>query len=149
MARRTAFDFRCIVAAIVLAAAAGCQGICEPLPVVDAPRELQKVSHPPYVVEAPDILLIDAIRVVPLPPYKISPLDGLLIQATNTLPNEPISGVYPVEPEGTVKLGLSYGAVSVADLSIEEAKNAITKHLQNIIKDPQVVVSLAQSARCS
>ena len=24
------------------------------VPVVDAPRELQKITHPPYVVEAPD-----------------------------------------------------------------------------------------------
>jgi polysaccharide export outer membrane protein len=145
MVRPKASDFHHVAAAIFLAAATGCHGICEQMPIVDAPRELQKVSHPPYVVEAPDILLIDAIRVVPLPPYKINPLDALLIQATNTLPNEPITGVYPVEPEGTVKLGPSYGAVSVVDLSIEEARIAITKHLQTIIKDSQAVVSLAQS----
>jgi protein involved in polysaccharide export with SLBB domain len=138
-------DFRHVAAAIFLAAAGGCHGICEPVPAVDAPRELQKVSLPPYAIEAPDILLIDAIRVVPLPPYRINPLDALLIQATNTLPNEPITGVYPVEPEGTVRLGLSYGVVSVVDLSIEEARNAIAKHLKAIINDSQVVVSLAQS----
>jgi len=145
MARPPVSAISRVAAAIFLVAATGCHGICEPVSAVDVPRELQKVSHPPYIVEAPDILLIDAIRVVPLPPYKINPLDSLLIQATNTLPNEPISGVYPVEPDGTVKLGLSYGSVSVVDLSTEEAKNAITKHLQTIIKEPQVVVSLAQS----
>jgi protein involved in polysaccharide export with SLBB domain len=115
------------------------------VPIVDAPRELKKVNLPPYVIEPPDILLIDAIRVVPLPPYKISPLDALLITATNTLPNEPISGIYPVEPEGVVKLGASYGSVSVVDLSLDQAKEAITKHLATVIKETQVVVSLAQS----
>ena len=31
-------------------------------------KELAKVSLPPYVIEPPDILLIDALRVVPKPP---------------------------------------------------------------------------------
>ncbi|HEX4589795.1 MAG TPA: polysaccharide biosynthesis/export family protein [Gemmataceae bacterium] len=145
MARKTVSSLAWVAAAFGLLTASGCHGICEPVPVVDAPRELQKVSLPPYVIEPPDILLIDAVRVVPLPPYKINPLDALFIQATNTLPNEPISGIYPVEPDGTVKLGVSYGAVQVADLSTDEARSAITKHLQTIIKEPQVVVSLAQS----
>jgi polysaccharide biosynthesis/export protein len=145
MARRAVANLCRGALAALLVIATGCHGICEPVPEVDAPRELQKTSLPPYVIEPPDILLIDASRVMPLPPYKINPLDTLLIQATNTLPNEPITGAFPVEPEGTVRLGTSYGAVSVADLTIDEAKAAITKHLQTIIKDPQVVVSLAQS----
>jgi polysaccharide export outer membrane protein len=129
---------------LCLVAAGGCCSV-EPTPVVDLPRELQKVSHPPYVVEPPDILLIDAIRVMPLPPYKISPGDSLLIQATNVLPTEPIGGVYPVEPDGTVKLGVTYGSVSLADMSTDEARAAITNHLKNFVKDPQVIVSLSQS----
>ena len=38
-------------------------------------RELEKVSMPPYVVEPPDVLLVDTIRVVPRPPYHVEPLD--------------------------------------------------------------------------
>jgi polysaccharide export outer membrane protein len=132
------------VVTIALVLASGCQTFSK-VPAVDAPRELKKVSHPPYVIEPPDILLIDAVRVVPLPPYKISPLDSLLITAQNALPNEPISGIYPVEPDGMVRLGISYGAVNVVDLSTDQAKDMITKHLSAIIKDPQVAVSLAQS----
>src|SRR5262245_61255400 len=60
---------------LVLAVAAGCLTGCQStnLYLEDLPRELAKVPMPPYVIEPPDILLIDAIRVVPLPPYKIAP----------------------------------------------------------------------------
>jgi polysaccharide export outer membrane protein len=134
-----------LTATCLLLAGGCCNTCCKGVPVADAPKELVKASFPPYVIEPPDILLIDAVRVVPLPPYKISPLDALLITATNTLPNEPISGIYPVEPEGTVKLGTSYGSVLVVDMSTDQAKEAIVNHLGPIIKDSQVVVSLAQS----
>jgi polysaccharide export outer membrane protein len=99
----------------------------------------------PYVIEPPDILQIDAIRVVPLPPYKIAPLDGLFIQSTNTLPTEPISGVYSVEPDGIVNLGASYGSVQIVDMSLAEAKSAIEDRLKKVLKEPVVTVSLAQS----
>src|SRR5690348_12424847 len=54
-------------------------------PPVDSqvPRELAKVTLPTYVIEPPDILLVDALRVVPLPPYRIAPLDILFIEVTN------------------------------------------------------------------
>src|SRR5207248_4970273 len=85
------------------------------------------------------------LRTVPLPPYTIPPLDGLYIQATNTFPTDPIAGIYSVEPEGTVNLGLAYGIVRVADLTLEEAKAAIEKHLRQILKPPpQVLVALSQ-----
>jgi polysaccharide export outer membrane protein len=132
--------------AVCLTLAAGCKTAPDYVPVVDAPREMQKVSHPPYVVEPPDILVIDAIRLVPKGPYKINPLDAVLINATNVLPTEPIGGVYPVEPEGRVNLGISYGSVSVVDLTTDQAREAIVKQLKDAgYKEPQVVVSLAQS----
>jgi polysaccharide export outer membrane protein len=111
----------------------------------DVPFELNKATLPSYVIEPPDILLIDALRIAPLPPYKIEALDGLLIQATQVLPEEPISGVFTVAPEGTINLGPSYGSVAVAGLSTEAAREAIEKHLKTILKDPKVQVALAQS----
>ncbi len=125
---------------------AGCCG-CPPAPCAppDTPRELAKAALPPYVIEPPDILLIDAVRVVPLPPYKIEPLDALLIQATNTLPNEPINGVYSIEPDGRVNLGLSYGSVQVSGQTLEAARDAIEKQLAVTLKMPRVFVALAQS----
>jgi polysaccharide export outer membrane protein len=116
------------------------------LPDPSAPRELRKMPLPAYIIEPPDILAIDAASVVPKPPYKIAPLDILLIQVSGTLPNEPIAGPYGVEPEGTVKLGPSYGIVSVAGLTMEEARAALEKHLKQVagLLNPKVVVGLAQ-----
>ncbi|GBD35572.1 hypothetical protein HRbin36_00685 [bacterium HR36] len=111
----------------------------------DMPRELQKVSLPEYIVEPPDILLIDAVRIIPLPPYRIEPLDILLIQVAGTLPDEPIAGLYRVEPDGTIPLGVHYGSVRVAGQTLEEARLTIEKHLRNILKDPKVTVTLAES----
>jgi protein involved in polysaccharide export with SLBB domain len=132
----------CCLAAQLLGGCLARQDGCDLAPV---PRELQKVALPPYVIEIPDILAIDALRVIPLPPYKIQPFDGLLVQASGTLPNEPIGGIYVVEPEGVVNLGLSYGSVYVADMSVEEARAAVERQLRKILKETQVTVSLAQS----
>jgi len=100
---------------------------------------------PEYVIEPPDILLIDAVRVIPLPPYKIEPLDYLFIQAVTLPGTEAISGVYPVETDGTVSLGPTYGAVQVSGLTIPQAFEAIDKQLKAKIKEPQTNVSLGAS----
>src|SRR5262245_15818802 len=81
------------------------------------PRELDKVSLPEYVIEPPDVLLIDAVRLVPKPPYRIEPLDQLFIQAIPTPQTDPVGGIYPVEADGTVNLGLTYGAVRVEGMT--------------------------------
>ncbi len=128
-----------------------CTG-CGPLAVQEvcpdpqAPRELRNVFLPPYVIEPPDILLIDAVRVVPKPPYRIEPLDALLIQASGTLDVlGPVSGIYGVDPEGNVNLGLGYGTVKVVGLTLEEAQKAILKQLQARAKDARVNVALSQA----
>jgi polysaccharide export outer membrane protein len=112
----------------------------------DLPRELNKVAMPPYRVEPPDVLVINALRVVPRPPYKIEPLDELTIQAppAQVLPNEPIGGTYAVGPDGSVDLGYSYGKVAVAGLTPEQARAAVSKHVADLhsIKPPAVSVAL-------
>jgi polysaccharide export outer membrane protein len=108
------------------------------------PKELNKTLMPPYTVEPPDILLIDAIRVTPLPPYRIEALDTLFVQVSNALPTEPIAGLYVVETDGTINFGPSYRPVQVIDLTISQAKEAIEKALKEVIKDPAVVVAPGQ-----
>jgi protein involved in polysaccharide export with SLBB domain len=108
------------------------------------PTELKKVSHPPYMIEPPDILLIDSVRLVPRPPYRVEPLDVLIIQAAEAIPNQPIAGPYPVSPDGTVNLGFTYGTVRVAGLALEQAEAAIRQHLGRFVKNPQVAVVLGQ-----
>jgi polysaccharide biosynthesis/export protein len=109
------------------------------------PKELAKVSLPPYVIETPDILSIDALRVVPKPPYRIEPLDALVIQVNNTPEREPIAGLYFIEPEGTVNLGFAYGSVRLAGMTLDQARAAVEKHLKRILKNPIVTVALGQS----
>ena len=88
----------------------------------------------------------NAVRAIPKPPYKIEPLDALFVQLGNPLPNEPLSGTFSVDPEGTINLGPSYGgSVSVNGLTIPEAKAAVEAQIIKVLKEPQVTVSLAQS----
>ncbi|MBY0522866.1 MAG: polysaccharide biosynthesis/export family protein [Gemmataceae bacterium] len=138
------------LACLICLGSAGCMtcGHCKPCDKhapADTPRELAKLSLPAYVIEPPDILLIDAVRVVPLPPYKVQPLDVLFIQATDTLPNEPINGLFSVEPEGRINLGASYGVVEVTGMTVDDARAAIEKQLKLQLKNPKVVVALAQA----
>ena len=118
----------------------------EPSPHSTVPRELDKVSLPPYVIEPPDILMINAVKIVPKPPHKIEPFDGLLIRVLGALPDQPISDAFAVDPEGTVDLGPSYGRVKVVGLTIDEAQAALQKHLSSVLEDPQVSLSLAFSS---
>ena len=91
------------------------------------PTELKKVSLPPYVVEPPDILLIDALRVIPKQPFQIQPLDVLQVEAEGTKLDQPIRGLYLVEPGGMLNLGPGYGKVKVGGLSLEEASDAVVR----------------------
>ena len=107
-------------------------------------RELNFTALPPYVLEPPDILLINMLKVVPKPPYRIEPLDVLLIQVANALPNEPISGQFGVDPDGQINLGASYGLVRVAGLTLPEAQEKIQTELNaKILQKARVTVSLA------
>jgi len=114
------------------------------IPPHDLPTEKQKVTHPEYMLEIPDIVLIDVIRAIPKGPYRIQPLDALMVNTPQALRDEPIAGVYPVGPEGRLNLGLNYGSVAVVDMTIEEAEEAIRKHLALLVPRPKVTVSLAQ-----
>jgi polysaccharide export outer membrane protein len=107
------------------------------------PHELAMRSLPPYMIEPPDILLLDTIRMIPKPPYVLQPLDVLIIRVAEPLPNQPIDGTYTVGPDGTITLGYSYGVVRVAGLTLEEAERAIRAHLSRVLKDPQIAMGLA------
>ncbi len=116
------------------------------LPDFEVPKELSKITMPPYTVEAPDILRIDAQRLIPLPPYKIEPLDVLYLYAPGAPEKAPINGLYPVDPDGTINLGPDYGGqFKVADMTAQEVEKQLAQHLLRTLKEPSVSVSLAQS----
>jgi polysaccharide export outer membrane protein len=111
------------------------------------PRELAKAVLPTYVVEPPDVLMIDAIHVVPRAPYHLRTLDLVSIQVQGTLPEAPIAGIYPIEPGGFVRLGVQYGgSVNVAGLTVEQAEQAIALHLRTYLRNAIVSVTLADVA---
>ncbi len=114
----------------------------EAAPRLPMPTEKAKTTLPAYVIEPPDVLLIDGIRLIPKPPYRIEPLDVLLIAVPTALPDQPIAGPYTVTPEGTVNLGFGYGAFRVVGLTLEQAANTIKAGLR--LNNPQVSVALAQ-----
>ncbi len=119
---------------------------CCTIPDAPVPKELNKVSLPPYVVETPDVLQIDAVRVIPLPPYRLEPLDVLYLSAENDFEQARIAGLYPVDPDGTINLGPRYGrSVRVADLTTEEAQKMIEGKVRQFAKNATLTVSLAQS----
>lgn len=147
------------VLALLLLATAGCHTMtCSPplcvkddahqmIPVhPTAPRELAKAILPPYRIEPPDVLLIDAINVSPKSPYVLRVLDALVIQVSEALPDAPISGEYAIEPGGLIHLGGAYGSIKVAGMTVDEARDAIEQQLQQTLREPTVWVGLAQIA---
>ena len=114
--------------------------------VASVPTEKDRTTLPTYVIEPPDILMLDAIKLVPKAPYHIEALDVIQISVTGTLLDQPISGQYPVDPGGIVDLGPAYGKVNVLNQTVEQAQKTIEKHLQATLKAPEVSVSLGQTA---
>lgn len=108
------------------------------------PAELAMVSLPEYRLEPPDILILNAVRLVPKAPYFLQTLDVLQIQAVPTPNDAPIAGPFQIEPTGMVNLGPSYGAVRVEGLTPAEAQDAIAKQLARAIGNAQVSVSILQ-----
>jgi polysaccharide export outer membrane protein len=81
-------------------------------PVPPTPTELKKLLMPPYVIEPPDILLVES---------------------NQGLRDQPIRGQHLVRPDGTIGIGI-YGSVKVAGLTLEQARAAIAGLLSQRIK---------------
>jgi polysaccharide export outer membrane protein len=80
-----------------------------PEAIPPVPREFQKQALPSYVVEPPDLLLIQASEAI-------------------SDPLQPIQGQHLIRPDGTISLGVN-GVVRVAGLTIEQVKEAIARVL--------------------
>lgn len=121
--------------------------VVRPLPVLDTetmPRELTKVVMPKYVIEPPDILVIEGLHIVPRAPYYLKSMDVLSVQVAGTLPDAPIAGAYPVEPGGVINLGPPYGSVKVSGKTVAQVEVVITEHLKGYLRDASVSISLIQ-----
>jgi len=118
----------------------------EPEVVSNVPRELDKVTLPRYVIEPPDILLIEGVKLVPKSPHKVETFDVLMIRVTGAFPDQPIDNAYNVDADGSVNLGPTYGRMKVVELTVEESEDLIRKQLSRVLSEVDVSVSLLQSA---
>lgn len=140
----------------MLLATSGCTAFLEPrdpFPVtppeaVDSavPRELDKVTLPRYVVEPPDILLIEGVKLVPKSPHRIETFDVLLIRVSGAFPEYPIDDAYSVDVDGSVNLGPRYGRIKLVGLTIEEAEDEVRTQLLQLLTEVDVSISLVQAA---
>lgn len=93
----------------------------------NVPSELSKITLPPYVIEPPDILVIDVFT---LPKDKGQP--------AVVLSPQPITGQHLVTPDGTVNMGI-WGSLSLAGLTKEQAKEAIRRHVYQQIRTQSII----------
>jgi polysaccharide export outer membrane protein len=143
-----------VLPVLLAAALAGCHAVDfytptlkQPMPpALEPPREISMVSLPSYRVEPPDILTVEMLKMVPLPPYRVDIYDVLQIRVLGTLLDQPIDGFFLVEAEGIVTLGPAYGRVRVAGMTIEQATEAITNKLKEVLQRAEVSVQLARTA---
>jgi polysaccharide export outer membrane protein len=104
------------MAVLALCAVCGCQTVKTPEEKIASshiPREFDKVSMPDYVLEAPDLVIVEVL---------------------DALPGRPISGERLVRPDGKISLGF-YGDVYVAGLTMPEVKEKIILHLRKYLTD--------------
>lgn len=91
-----------------------------PPPRSPAPPSLPSRSAPPKVQKRPE--------------YVVEPPDLLLVEVLEALPGRPISGERLVRPDGRIGLGF-YGEIPVAGLTLAQIKERIVLHLRKYIND--------------
>jgi polysaccharide biosynthesis/export protein len=139
-----------ILLAIGLSAQLGCTrplvASKKSIPCFDVPRELDKATLPAYRIEPPDILSIDVVQQIAESEYLLHTGDMLMVTVTGTLPDEPIAGIYPIEPGGVIQFGFSYGSVEIAGMTIEDARGEIEARLRKVLRSPQVTLAIRSVA---
>jgi protein involved in polysaccharide export with SLBB domain len=120
----------------------GAAGVILAAPQADSGRTVQEASRGPRTDQRQTRIPIPATQAVskkvlpPLPQqrYVVEPPDILLVEVREALPGRPISGERLVRPDGKISLGF-YGEVYVAGLTLKEAKAKIVLHLRKYLSD--------------
>lgn len=92
------------------------------------PRELNKVTLPPYVIEPPDRLLIEVVTITEEEEDAVEGKPKVKRAVVRDLPVQPVRNEFQVHPDGTVYLGI-WGSVSVTGLSKEQAAEAVRQKI--------------------
>jgi len=140
-----------LCACLQVVIAAGCQQLpvrelpeeIVPQAAVPVARELDMVTFPDYTVGPPDILLIDAARLVPKGPVIIKPLDVVQASVSGTVLGQEINGVFQVQANGTLLLGPGYDPIDVAGLTFQEARRSLVRHMREKLQYSNAEISLS------
>ena len=95
------------------------------IPGADLPREFNRVSMPDYVVEPPDIIVVEVLE---------------------ALPGRPITGERQVRPDGMISLGY-YGQVFVDSLTTRQIKEKVILHLRKFLTDAQLGIETTKDGK--
>jgi polysaccharide export outer membrane protein len=108
------------------------------------PSEKNKVTLPIHILEPPDILFIQSLRVVPKRPCRIQPSDILEIELERSSEGGKRSSthVQAVSSSGRIYLGPGGEKIPVQGLTEDEAAEAIGK----LIADSRAIVKVTHSA---
>ena len=116
---------------LVALAPAGCfshtKNFLPPPAPGSVPTELTKVNLPPYVIEAPDVLLVEVFI---QPKEKLDKAIDLTPQA--------ITGQHFVKPDGTIYLGI-WGSVGVSGMTTEEAGEAVRRQVFRKMQEDRLI----------
>lgn len=155
---------------MLLATASGCATHAldrqiEMVGYADIPRQLNKVSHPPYRVEPPDILLIEAVNNIrpantllkagdtvtvrlqqnePLDVEADREVDPIVydFQLRREIANKFVDGDFLVGADGAIDFGPAYGKVVVEHQTLDQARETLIAHFSKGIVDPKITVTL-------
>ncbi len=143
--------------AIVFGPSVGCYSLHKDAPLMatpdrcpdETPRELYKTALPEYRIEPPDILSIEAVRLLPGNDYKMHVQDVATV-AIFVSAETPLFNVDPAEfvvgLDGSIDLGPTYGAVQIAGLTIADAKKRVEAAVGKQVKAELANVSFRVSA---
>ena len=81
---------------------------------------------------------------IPKAPYALRPLDIVSIYSTGLPEEELIAGDYTVQPNGTIQLGFSHGAIQAAGRTAEQLQEALVEQLKREFVDPYAWVTVVQ-----
>lgn len=103
----------------------------------------------PYIIEPPDVIGIEAVRLVPKRSHLLEPFDVVLVRIADAGPEQPIDDNYNVDADGTINFGPGYGRVKVAGLTIKNCRRQIAARLSKSIRGaftPTVTLVAANAA---
>ena len=117
-------------------------------------RDPHRVQKSPYILEPPDIIRIEAIRLVPKasdqqgdtqPPPQPEIVPPFTVYSPDQWKNvQHIAGNHTIGPDGFITLG-PHGRVYVNGLTLDECRDAIEFHLSKSFEHPLVAVDILMS----